>query len=126
CRHRPFGVVRRAMAVRGVLVVATLAILTVDGASERASAAWVVDSRGQCVEQWSPASMLRGPTAMLMAPTAPFRSGAGVFAYETTEGKVGFWGPPVAVLAGVVGVIGTGVWLDPGFAETLSRGYFPH
>jgi hypothetical protein len=112
------------MAVRGVLVVVALAILAADGAHERASAEWVVDSRGRCVEQWSPASMLRGPTAMLMAPTAPFRSGAGVFAYETTEGKVGFWGPPLAVLAGAVGVIDTGVWLGTGLADTVTGGYF--
>jgi hypothetical protein len=113
------------MAVRGVFLIAVLAILTVDGAGERALAEWVVDARGQCVEQWSPASMLRGPTAMLMAPTAPFRCGAGVFAYEeSTQGPFAFWGPVLAVLSGTVGVIHTGVWLVTGLADTVTGGYF--
>jgi hypothetical protein len=112
------------MAVCRVFLVATLAILAVEGAGDRAWAEWVVNSRGECVEQWSPASMLRGPTAMLMAPTAPFRSGAGVFAYETMQGNLAFWGPVLAVLSGAVGVIHTGVWLGTGLADTLTGGYF--
>jgi hypothetical protein len=121
-----FGVVRGAMTVRGALLVAALAILTVAGAAERASAEWVVDARGKCVEQWSPASMLRGPTAMLMSPTAPFRSGAGVFAYQgwTTQRGFEFWGPVMAVLSGAVGVIDTCVWLGTGLADTVTGGYF--
>jgi len=112
------------MAVRGVLLAAALAILTIEGAGERALAEWVVDSRGQCVEQWSPGSMLRGPTAMLMSPTAPFRSGAGVFTYETSQGNLAFWGPVLAILSGTVGVIDTGVWLGTGLADTVTGGYF--
>ena len=112
------------MAVRGVLLAAILAILAMDGAGEHASAEWVVDPRGQCVEQWSPASMLRGPTAMLMAPTAPFRCAAGVFTYDTMQGTSEFWGPVLAVLSGTVGVIHTGVWLGTGLADTVTGGYF--
>jgi hypothetical protein len=119
-----FGVVRRAMAVRGVLLASALAILTVEGAGARASAEWVVDPRGECVERWSPASVLRGPTAMLMSPTVPFRSGAGVFAYQTTQGKFEFWGPVLAVLSGAVSVIDTCVWLGTGLADTVTGGYF--
>jgi hypothetical protein len=122
-----FGVVRGAMTIRGALLVAALAILTVAGAAERVSAEWVVDAKGECVEQWSPASMLRGPTAMLMSPTAPFRSAAGVFAYPegwTTPGKFEFWGPVLAVLSGAAGVIDTCVWLGTGLVDTVTGGYF--
>jgi hypothetical protein len=121
-----FGVVRGAMTISGAFLVAALPILTVAGAAERASAEWVVDAKGECVEQWSPASMLRGPTAMLMSPTAPFRSGAGVFAYQgsTTQRGFEFWGPVTAVLSGAVGVIDTCVWLGAGLADTVTGGYF--
>jgi hypothetical protein len=121
-----FGVVRGAMTIRGALLVSALAMLTVACAAERASAEWVVDAKGECVEQWSPASMLRGPTAMLMSPTVPFRSGAGVFAYQgwTTQRGFGFWGPVMAVLSGAAGVIDTCVWLGTGLADTITGGYF--
>jgi hypothetical protein len=126
-----FGVVRGAMTVRGAPLVAVLTILTVGGAAEPTSAEWVVDAQGKCVEQWSPASLLRGPTAMLMAPTAPFRNGAGVFVYQSPKARgwnsqewFGFWGPVVAVFSGAAGVIDTGVWLGTGLADTVTGGYF--
>jgi hypothetical protein len=112
------------MAVRRVFLAVALASLTVGGATERAAAEWVVDTRGECVEQWSPASILRGPTAMLMSPSAPFRCAAGVFAYETVQGSLAFWKPALAVLSATVGVIHTGVWLGTGLADTLTGGYF--
>lgn len=125
---RRFGVLRGAMTVRGALLVAALAIVML-GAAERASADWVVDARGKCVERWSPGSLLRGPTAMLMAPTAPFRHAAGVFTYEPPNpgsSKEGFdpWGPVTAVLAGAAGVLDSGVWLGTGLADTVTGGYF--
>jgi hypothetical protein len=63
---------------------------------------------------------------MLMAPTAPFRSGAGVFAYQDATTKGGFdpWEPAIAVLSGVAGVIDTGVWLGTGLADTVTGGAF--
>jgi hypothetical protein len=117
------------MTVRGALLVATLAIPMLDGVAGRASAGWVVDARGRCVERWSPDSLVRGPTAMLMAPTAPFRNAAGVYAYAppsdpgTTTG-VYFWQPVIAVLSGTVGVVDTGVWLGTGLVDTVTGGYF--
>ncbi len=122
------------MTVRGAFLVAAFAIGLLGGVAERASAEWVVDARGKCVERWSPGSLLRGPTAMLMAPTAPFRHAAGVFSYEPPNpgaGKEGFdpWGPVTAVLAGTVGVLDSGVWLGTGLADTVTGGYFaiaPH
>ena len=110
--------------VRRVFLTAALAILTLGGAAERAAAEWVVNARGERVEQWSPASTLRGPTAMLMSPTAPFRCAAGVFTYETVQGTLAYWKPALAVLSAVVGVIHTGVWLGTGLADTLAGGYF--
>ena len=117
------------MTVRAALLVAALAIPMVTGVAGRASAEWVVDARGKCVERWSPGSLLRGPTAMLMAPTAPFRHAAGVFTYESPNpgsGKQGFdpWVPVTAVLAGSVGILDSGVWLGTGLADTVTGGYF--
>lgn len=117
------------MTVRAALLVAAFAIVMVGGVAERASAEWVVDARGKCVERWSPGSLLRGPTAMLMAPTAPFRHAAGVFTYQPPHpgaGKEGFdpWGPVAAVLAGTAGVLDSGVWLGTGLADTVTGGYF--
>jgi len=117
------------MTVRGTLLVAALAIPMVTGVAGRASAEWVVDARGRCVERWSPGSLLRGPTAMLMAPTAPFRHAAGVFTYEPPNpgsGKQGFdpWAPVTAVLAGSAGILDSGVWLGTGLADTVTGGYF--
>src|SRR5262249_61524273 len=66
---------------------------------------------------------------MLMAPTAPFRNAAGVFAYgpppEPGSRGFDFWAPVVAVLSGTAGVIDTGVWLGTGPADTGTGGYFP-
>jgi hypothetical protein len=65
---------------------------------------------------------------MLMAPTAPFRNAAGVFAYgpppEPSSKGVDFWEPVVAVLSGTAGVIDTGIWLGTGLADTVTGGYF--
>ena len=124
-----FGVVGGAMTVRGALLAAALAVPMLGGVAGPAAAAWVVDAQGKCVEQWSPESLVRGPTAMLMAPTAPFRNAAGVFAYAPPPEpgtKAGFdpWEPVVAVLSGTAGVIDTGVWLGTGLADTLTGGYF--
>ncbi len=117
------------MTVRGAVLAAALAVPMLGDVAGPASAAWVVDARGRCVEQWSADSLVRGPTAMLMAPTAPFRNAAGVFAYAPppepgTKAGFDFWEPVVAVLSGTAGVIDTGVWLGTGLADTVTGGYF--
>ena len=116
------------MTVRGAVLAAALGVPMLTGVAGPASAAWVVDAKGRCVPQWSPDSLVRGPTAMLMAPTAPFRNAAGVFAYgpppEPSSKGFDFWEPVVAVLSGTAGVIDTGVWLGTGLADTLTGGYF--
>ena len=117
------------MTVRGALLAAALTIPMLGGVAGPASTTQAADAQGKCVEQWSPESLVRGPTAMLMAPTAPFRNAAGVFAYAPPPEpgtKAGFdpWEPVVAVLSGTAGVIDTGVWLGTGLADTLTGGYF--
>ncbi|HLK13031.1 MAG TPA: hypothetical protein VKW76_16770 [Candidatus Binatia bacterium] len=87
-----------------------------------AGAAWVVDGAGRCVREWTPASMGRGPTAMLEAPTAPFRTAAGVFTEMTPS--PGAWGAPLAGLAFVGGLVDTVAWLGTGLADTLTGGYW--
>ena len=59
---------RSAVAV--LLAIALLTPLTANGA-------WVVDADGACVEQWTSADLLAGPTAIVNAPLLPFRSMAG-------------------------------------------------
>ena len=116
------------MTVREAALAAALVVPMLGGITGSASAAWVVDANGKCVEQWSPDSLVRGPTAMLMAPTAPFRNAAGVFAYgpppEPGSRGFDFWAPVVAVLSGTAGVIDTGVWFGTGLADTVTGGYF--
>jgi hypothetical protein len=119
------------MTAGKTLLATTLAALTVVGAGGTAWARWIVDAKGQCVEQWSPTSMLRGPTAMVMSPTAPFRNGAGVFAYQSPDAQAGsapsgsaYWTPVLAVLSGAAGIIDTCVWLGTGLADTVTGGYF--
>src|SRR5262245_6458123 len=113
-------------AQRKVLATA-LTILTVAGAGGSASAEWVVDAKGKCVERWSADSLLRGPTAMLMSPTVPFRNAAGVFTYQspdtggwTGQGAFFFWGPALALVSGAAGVVDTCVWLGTGLADTMT------
>lgn len=96
-----------------------------------ARAEWVVDDKGECVERWSGESMLRGPTAMLMAPTAPFRTAAGVFAYQSPSADgwhapraFWFWGPVTSLLSFCAGFIDTVGWLGTGLADTLTGGAF--
>ena len=126
-RCSPLRVTRTIVRMAGAGLAAWLTV----GIARPALAAWVVDDRGQCVEHWSPDSMLRGPTAILMSPTAPFRTGAGVYAYQSPShggwqapGSFGFWGPVVAVGAGAAGVIDTVVWMGTGLVDTVTGGYF--
>jgi hypothetical protein len=83
-----------------------------------AGAAKVDDAEAHCVRP----STLRGPTAMLEAPTAPFRTAAGVF--TDMQPSPGAWGVPLAGLAFAGGLVDTVVWLGTGLADTLSGGYF--
>src|SRR5690349_16241817 len=42
-----------------------------------AAAAWRLNGAGECVREWTPASLVRGPAALVNAPLLPFRTAAG-------------------------------------------------
>jgi hypothetical protein len=94
-----------------------------------ALAAWQVNERGDCVQEWTAASLARGPTAILNAPLLPFRSAAGgvVAAREDrspgTRGKILL--PPLLALAGgAMGLVESVIWIGTGLADTVTGGYF--
>jgi len=59
--------------------------------SSPAVAEWVVNDQGQCVNVWTPESLLRGPKAMLDAPLVPIRFflGGAVEAAACPDAKCG-------------------------------------
>src|SRR5437867_4649339 len=83
-----------------------------------ALAAWVVDERGECVRAWTPASLARGPVAMLNAPLVPLRSAAGGFVLARDDrtpapGLVRriLLPPLLAIVGGGMGLVEGGIWL---------------
>lgn len=112
---------------RSVRVVAFLAVIVLRGSL--AHAAWVVNERGACVHEWTPASLGRGPAAMLNAPLLPFRSAVGgvLEARENPgpglRGKI-FLPPILAFGGGAMGLVESVIWLGTGLADTLSGGSF--
>ena len=78
---------------------------------------------------WTPASLLRGPTAIANAPLVPFRTAAGGTRValddpaEGTKRKV-LLVPLLAVAGGGMGLVDAGVWLVAGLADTVTGGYF--
>ena len=116
------------MSLRDGALVAALAVLV---AGTPAAAKWMVGADGRCERVWTPDSLLRGPAAMLSAPTAPVRSAAGVFTYMSPKsggwgggGSFYVYGPIVALLSGTAGLVDTTVWLGTGLADTMTGGYW--
>jgi hypothetical protein len=78
---------------------------------------------------WTPASLLRGPTAIANAPLVPFRTAAGGTRValddpvEGTKRKV-LLVPLLAVAGGGMGLVDAGVWLAAGLADTVTGGWF--
>ena len=94
-----------------------------------ARAAWVVDADGACVEQWTSADLLAGPTAIVNAPLLPFRSMAGgaVYAWNTDAWwpyQIAILGPAVTAFSGAFGVVEAAWWVGTGLADTVTGGYF--
>jgi hypothetical protein len=95
-----------------------------------AVAEWVVNDRGDCVSEWTAASLLRGPTAMLNALPVPIRSAAGgvqVALDDPAQGGVKrkvLLTPTLATIGGAMGLIESGVWLGTGLVDTVTGGYF--
>ncbi len=92
-------------------------------------ARWVVNQYGNCVEEWTPSSIARGPLAMVNSLTFPARQlvGGGKIAVEepsrSTAAKV-LLAPTLALLG-----LGTGtvelVWvMSQGMADFLTGGAF--
>jgi hypothetical protein len=94
-----------------------------------AHAAWVMNERNECVRAWTPASLARGPSAVLNAPLVPLRSAAGGVraALDTprpsAQGKV-LLPPLLGVAGGAMGLVDALVWLGTGLADTATGGYF--
>jgi hypothetical protein len=106
-----------------------MVIVAVAFSARVARAAWVVDEHGECVQQWTSASLGRGPTAMLEAPLVPFRSGAGgvrlaLDDQRASGAKKAFLVPTLAFLGGSTGVLEAVIWMVGGLADTVSGGYF--
>lgn len=94
-----------------------------------ARAAWVVDADGACVEQWTSADLLSGPTAIINAPLLPFRSMAGGAQYAwNTEAwwpyQIAILGPAVTLFSGAFGIVESAWWIGTGLADTVTGGYF--
>ena len=94
-----------------------------------ALAAWVVNERGECVRAWTPASLVRGPAAMLNAPLLPLRSAVGGVLVARDDRSPGMKGkillpPMLAVVGGAIGLVESAVWLGSGLTDTATGGYF--
>src|SRR5437899_12821018 len=115
-------------AWRTRLLVAAL-VLSVHSSGARA--AWRVDERGECVREWTPASLARGPAAMLNAPLLPVRTAVGgvlVARGDPTPNpglarKV-ILPPALAVVGGGMGLVESIIWLGTGLVDTVTGGWF--
>ena len=104
-----------------------MVVLVVVAIAQAAQAAWVVDDRGRCVEEWRSGDLLRGPTAIVNAPLVPFRSAVGGWQLAREDKQTGLQRkialPAIATLGGAA--MGTGeaaLWLVSGLADTLTGG----
>src|SRR2546429_9818033 len=94
-----------------------------------ALAAWVVNETGECVRAWTPASLVRGPAAMLNAPLLPLRSAVGGVLVARDDRSPGMKGkillpPMLAVVGGAIGLVESAVWLGSGLTDTATGGDF--
>jgi hypothetical protein len=91
---------------------------------------WVVNERGDCVHEWTAASLGRGPAAMLNALAVPFRSAAGGVQIALDDPAKGglkrklLLTPTLATVGGAMGLVEAGLWLGTGLADTVTGGYF--
>src|SRR5262244_288383 len=72
--------------MRIVMVVAALI-----ARASVAQCAWTVNAEGTCVQEWAPADMMRGPTAIINAPLLPFRTTAGGAEYAWNKKEWRWW-----------------------------------
>src|SRR2546425_337769 len=107
------------------VAVLTTVVLRASGAL----AAWVVNERGECVRGWTPASLVRGPAAILNAPPLPPRSGVGGGLAARDDRSPGVQGkillpPTLAVVGGAMGLVESVIWFGTGLTDTATGGYF--
>jgi len=94
-----------------------------------ARAAWVVNEHNECVWTWTPASMARGPAAILNAPLVPLRTAAGGYQVVRDDPQPGLQRKimlaPLLIFGGAaMGLVEGGIWLGTGLADTATGGYF--
>jgi len=105
-------------------VAATLVLAT----ARPAAAAFEVNAVGRCVEVWTPASLLRGPTALLMAPTAIPRAVAGAITSmselrkDSPSGQSIAASPMLVFFWGANGFVEMLIWMGTGVADTVTGG----
>ncbi|MDX2169776.1 MAG: hypothetical protein SF182_22085 [Deltaproteobacteria bacterium] len=102
-------------------------VLALLAPAQVARGAWVVDANGACVERWTSADLLRGPTAIVNAPLLPFRSLAGgaEYAWNTEEWwpyQIAVLGPAVTLVSAGFGAVESLWWVATGLADTLTGG----
>ena len=108
----------------GVLVVTVLVSANVAFAGR-----WTVNGSGECVREWTPSSLARGPLGMTNAITFPGRQlvGGGQAAYDepsrSTAGRV-ILVPTLALLGLGSGIIEGGFVMGKGMADFVTGGAF--
>jgi len=114
---------------RSICLIRASLLVTVVLWASGARAAWVVNETGECVRAWTPASLGRGPAAMLNAPLLPLRSAVGGVLVARDDRSPGMKGkillpPMLAVVGGAIGLVESAVWLGSGLTDTATGGYF--
>ncbi len=114
-------------SIGGLVRVCALALVVLRASG--ALAAWVVNERGECVRVWTPASLVRGPAAMVNAPLLPLRSAVGGVLVARDDRSPGMQGkillpPTLAVVGGGIGLVESVIWLGTGLTDTATGGYF--
>src|SRR2546430_17658094 len=110
-------------SIGGLVRVSALALVVLRASG--ALAAWVVNERGECVRVWTPASLVRGPAAMVNAPLLPLRSAVGGVLVARDDRSPGMQGkillpPTLAVVGGAIGLVESAVWLGSGLTDTAT------
>jgi hypothetical protein len=114
---------RRTMTKPIVLLLLALSVPSL------ARAGWVVNERGECVEEWTTASLARGPAAIANAPLLPVRSAVGGVALARDDkspgkGRSVLLPPLLAIAGGGMGLVESCIWLGTGLVDTVTGGYF--
>ena len=114
-------------SIGGLVRVSALALVVLRASG--ALAAWVVNERGECVRVWTPASLVRGPAAMVNTPLLPLRSAVGGVLVARDDRSPGMQGkillpPTLAVVGGGIGLVESVIWLGTGLTDTATGGYF--